>query len=245
MRKHASLLWQVLGVLLIIMLWLVIESIVSEPLLMPSIPAVLRALIALFPSGSTVLLTSMSRLLMILMAALISGVGCGLLASLKQPFAHVIRASITLLRTIPVISVIVLVLIVVGFELTPFIVTYLIVFPQIYQATKDSVDAIDSTYVDVYKLEHRHDIRSLWQCYIPLIAVPLSTAILQAAGLGIKVLVMTEYLSQTPRSIGYVLYRAKTDLRYDVVFAWTLVLILMILLIEMLITTYKKRHSSD
>ncbi len=245
MRKHASIAWQILGICLIIAIWLGIESVVSEPLLMPSIPTVLRAFGGLFPSGLSVLMASMIRLLIILTAAVLTGVGWGLLASLNKSFFDLIRPLITLLRTIPVISVIVLVLIIVGFAITPYIVTYLIVFPAIFQATKDSVDALDPTFVDVYRLEHRHDLGSLWQCYLPLIAVPLSTAILQAAGLGIKVLVMTEYLSQTPRSIGYVLYRAKTDLRYDVVFAWTLILIGMMIAIETAVKTYKKRHSSD
>ncbi len=126
-----------------------------------------------------------------------------------------------------------------GFSLTPYIITFLMLFPLIYQGTYGAIKAIDQELIDVYKLEDNHFLTGLTHCYLPLISKDIRTALLQSLGLGIKVLVMAEYLSQTRDSIGNELYLAKVNLQYDEVFAWTLLLIVLALGFELLINHYK------
>jgi ABC-type nitrate/sulfonate/bicarbonate transport system permease component len=59
-------------------------------------------------------------------------------------------------------------------------------------------------------------------------------------GLGIKVLVMAEYLSQTQNSIGNELYLAKTNIEFSEVFAWSFILIIIALFFELIINHYRK-----
>ena len=94
---------------------------------------------------------------------------------------------------------------------------------------------IDQSLIDVYKLEDNHFMTGLTHCYLPLIQRSIKTSLLQSLGLGIKVLVMAEYLSQTRNSIGEELYLAKVNLAYDEVFAWTILLIILALIFEVFI----------
>ena len=126
-----------------------------------------------------------------------------------------------------------------GFSFTPYIITFLMIFPLIYQGTYGAIKGIDQELIDVYKLEDNNFITGLTHCYIPLISKQIRTALLQSLGLGIKVLVMAEYLSQTKNSIGNKLYLAKVNLNYDEVFAWTLLLIVLALFLELLIKHYQ------
>lgn len=112
------------------------------------------------------------------------------------------------------------------------------IFPIIFQAVYEGILHVDSELVDVYKLEDNRLITGLRYCYIPLINSSLKTALLQSAGLGIKVLVMAEYLSQTKHSIGNALYLSKVNLAYDEVFAWTILLIILAVVFEILIEKY-------
>jgi NitT/TauT family transport system permease protein len=66
---------------------------------------------------------------------------------------------------------------------------------------------------------------------------------LQSAGLGIKVLVMAEFLAQTRNSIGNQLYLAKVNLEYDRVFAWTILLIIIAVILEFLIEYYVRKRT--
>jgi len=139
---------------------------------------------------------------------------------------------VTLLRTVPVISIVVILLIVFGFSLTPYLITFLMIFPLIFQSISDGIENLDKELVDVFKLEDNDPIDAIRYCYLPLIGPQIKTAMLQAAGLGIKVLVMAEYLAQTKNSVGNALYLAKVNLNYDEVFAWTLFLILLAVVLE-------------
>jgi NitT/TauT family transport system permease protein len=203
----------------------------------------MEAFALIITTQMSVVMMTLLRLVLVLVLASFSGITLGLLAGTHPSLRSFLTPMMTILRTLPVISVIVVVLVVAGFSLTPYVVTFAIIMPVLYQATNDAVEATDQAYVDVFLLESGSLTQRLLRCHLPLIVVPLSTATLHAIGLGIKVLVMTEYLSQTPDSVGYALFRAKTDLRYDRVFAWTLVLVILVLVIEWMVTKAKKRHT--
>ena len=118
------------------------------------------------------------------------------------------------------------------------------VFPLIYQATEEGMRNIDHQLIDVYRLE-AHDLKlSFRYLYIPLIKPYILLSFLQSFGLGLKVLVMAEYLAQTKHSMGQALYLAKTNLNYDEVFAWTVILVILSAMFEVLISGYKK-HMID
>lgn len=53
---------------------------------------------------------------------------------------------------------------------------------------------------------------------------------------------MAEYLAQTKNSIGQALYMAKTNIDYSSVFAWTIILIILSALFELLISSYRRRE---
>jgi NitT/TauT family transport system permease protein len=187
----------------------------------------------------TVILATILRLLVGVTLAAILGFLLGVVAGFKNGFAIFFNPIVTVLRTIPVISITVILLIIFGFSLTPYIITFLMLFPLIYQGTYGAITNIDKELIDVYKLENNNFFTGLTHCYLPLISQDIRTALLQSLGLGIKVLVMAEYLSQTKNSIGQELYLSKVNLAYDEVFAWTMLLIILSLLFEALIHHYK------
>lgn len=216
------------------LIWIGVYHLVNTPLIMPSVEAIGLAFVRLFILKSTIeaILFTIMRLILVLVVSAICGVLCGALASYKWKIEYFLRPYVTILRTIPVISIFVILIIIFGFKASPLIVTFLMVFPIIYQQTLDGIKNIDQAFLDVYHLEDNQFFNGLKNCYLPLTRHQLTTAFLQSAGLGIKVLVMSEYLAQTPKSIGFALYVAKINIRYDQVFAWTILLIIMAVLIE-------------
>jgi len=217
-------------------------AIVSSPLLLPSPLAVFQALLRLFANARSLLAMAMTllRLLIAMAIALVLGGTLGIIAGFKSGFSRFFSPIVTILRTVPVISVIVIILILFGLKLTPYLITFLMIFPLIYQAFHDGIRNIDSELVDVYKLEDNRMITGLRFCYLPLMRNEIETVLMQSAGLGIKVLVMSEYLSQTRNSIGNSLYLAKINLAYDEVFAWTILLIVLAVGFEAVINHFKQ-----
>lgn len=231
----------ILSIFFIFLVWVIAGGIVDNSLLLPRPNDVLIAFGRIFieTDSLTVILATILRLLVGVSFAAILGFLLGVIAGFKNGFAIFFNPIVTVLRTIPVISITVILLIIFGFSLTPYIITFLMLFPLIYQGTYGAITNIDKELIDVYKLENNNFFTGLTHCYLPLISQDIRTALLQSLGLGIKVLVMAEYLSQTKNSIGQELYLSKVNLAYDEVFAWTMLLILLSLLFEALIHRYK------
>ncbi|MFA7045836.1 MAG: ABC transporter permease subunit [Candidatus Izemoplasmatales bacterium] len=235
------------AIFLIFIGWIILYFLVNHPLLCPSPWAVFQALIGIFSQRESliIILMTLFRLLLALLASTILGVGLGYVASQKKNLERLLHPVITILRTIPVISILVIMMILLGLHLTPYLITFLMIFPLVYQATIDSVHAIDSAYLDIYHLDDDRWISGFRHCYFPLIRGRLTTAFLQSAGLGIKVLAMAEYFTQTPNSIGMALNQARVNLEYDRVFAWTLCLIFLAVLLEGLVRHHQKKIGTD
>jgi len=230
-----------LSIFFIFLVWVIAGTIVDNSLLLPKPGQVLVAFGKIFVDIDSifVIFSTILRLLVGLLVASLLGLLLGIIAGFKKNFSIFFNPIVTVLRTIPVISITVILLIMFGFSLTPYIITFIMLFPLIYQGTYGAIVNIDQELIDVYKLEDNNFLTGLTHCYLPLISKSIRTALLQSLGLGIKVLVMAEYLSQTRNSIGNELYQAKVNLQYDEVFAWTLLLIFLALLFEMLINRYK------
>lgn len=211
--------------------------VVSNSLLLPSPIASLNAFFHLFITIDSLeaIFYSVLRLILAMVFAFITGFVLGIISGFHEKFALFMKPIVTIYRTVPVISIVVILLIIFGFSLTPYIITFLMIFPLIYQAVYGGIRSINSDMIDVYLLDDNRLLTGLRYCYIPFISDALKTALLQSAGLGIKVLVMAEFLSQTRNSIGNAMYLAKANLQYDKVFGWTILLILLAIAIEILI----------
>lgn len=239
-------LWSFGSVFVIFLIWLLLSTIISNEIIMPSPQLTIKAFFDIFTKSSSLkaIAFTLFRLLVALIIASLLGITFGTLSGLNQKIRLILRPIISVLRTIPVISILVILLILFGFTLTPYLITLLMIFPLIFQAISDGIENIDQELIDVFKLENDSLTDAVKYCYLPLIGSQIKTSLLQSAGLGIKVLVMAEYLSQTKFSIGNSLYLAKVNLDYASVFAWTLLLIIIAIIIEQFIRRFSYQRTS-
>jgi NitT/TauT family transport system permease protein len=227
----------------IFILFLIVERLIAEPLVFPSLDRILQATFRIVSEKDSFYAIgySLARLLIVVFASGISAIILGYLSSQYDWLEYYLSPFVTILRTIPVLSVIVVILIIFGFRLAPHIITFLMIFPLFFQGTLDGIKAIDHTYLDIYHLDQQGVISGIRYVFFPLTKDRLLTTFLQSAGLGIKVLVMAEYLAQTPKSIGSAIYLARINFRYDEVFAYTIILILIAISLESFIRRYQRR----
>jgi ABC-type nitrate/sulfonate/bicarbonate transport system permease component len=80
--------------------------------------------------------------------------------------------------------------------------------------------------------------------YLPLTFPHILTSLLQSFGLGLKVLVMAEFISNASPSIGNEIIYYKNDLgEMSYVYAWSIILVLFVLIIDFIINILKKKTS--
>jgi ABC-type nitrate/sulfonate/bicarbonate transport system permease component len=87
------------------------------------------------------------------------------------------------------------------------------------------------------------NLRVIKDIYLPLTGPFILTSLLQSIGLGLKVLVMAEFISNSNNSIGYqiILYmNSYKDMSY--VYAWGIILVVFIIIVDLLVKfIYKKK----
>lgn len=224
-----------ISVVLLIIGWSIISVLENNPIVFPAPGVILSSMIDLLTSISTygIIWNTILKLVISLSLSSILGIAIGLLAGIDRKYEALMKPIVTLLRTIPIVTVIVIFWISIGFENAPYAITFLMIFPIVYQATLSGVREIQKEYLDVLKLETKVTTWNVIKdMYIPLIMPFIKTAFFQSLGLGFKVLVTAEFIVQSKNSIGYMIYLEKQNLNFHLVYSWTFLVVIVVLLIE-------------
>ena len=123
---------------------------INNPILMPEPAKVIERLIHLLLERETyhIIFRSLFRLFASLALAFFFGTTLGLLSGMRFRAEAALKPIVISLRTLPVISIIVVVLILFGNTLTLYIISFLLLFPIIYQAELDGIKNIDPLLID-------------------------------------------------------------------------------------------------
>ena len=239
MRKYVL---GVFSVLIIVILWYLNALRINNSYLFPFPRDVLVALVNLLSTFETyrIILTSFGRLVTAILVASLLGIILGLISGIKPILSELLNPIVTSLRTLPVASVIVVILILYGQTQSLYIISFLMLFPVLFEATRQGVINIESALLEALQLERRRPIYELLVVYLPLSMPFIKTGLLQSIGLGFKVLVMAEFIAQSPVSIGRALYVGRVNIQYEIVFAWTIIIIVLVTIIEVFVNKLKK-----
>ncbi len=236
-------LFSILSVISVIIMWQLVSFNWDHLSFFPTPLRVLKELTTLLTTSETyiILLTSLKRLFFALVISTIIGTFFGLLSGLHYQVEGLLQPIVVLLRTTPVISIVVILLMIYGNVVSLYIIVFLLLFPIIYQSELDGIKNINPTLKEVLKLDcNRCTFGSIRLVFFPLALPHLRTGILQSVGLGIKVLVLAEFIAQTDISIGREIQTSKLWLNYANIFAWTIVLVSFVILVEHYVNRYLK-----
>ena len=103
-------------------------------------------------------------------------------------------------------------------------------------------ELIDKNIVDEVKMLSNVNLTVVKQIYLPLTLPHVFTSLLQSFGLGLKVLVMAEFIANAKHSIGYeiMLYKDHyNDMSF--VYAWSIILILFVLFVDYFVNIAHKK----
>jgi len=231
--KRARLVYTLAGAAAILVGWQLLSLFVN-PVLLASPAATLRALAGL-AWGSTLwvqLLITLKRLVV----GLAVGAAVGWLLGLVAGMEPRLRASFEPHRwvgtTIPVVIMAVLAMLWFGLgDFTVMFVVAFIVIPTMYVNTMAGVLAIDRRLVEMGQVYRFPRALMLREVYLPGIASPAIAGLTLATGIAVRAVVLAEVLAAT-NGIGHAFSRAMSFLETPELFAWVLVLLALMAVIE-------------
>lgn len=227
--KRKVLIW-----LFYFILWQMIALIVNQSVILPSFLDVLNRLVYILSDVSFYnhLFITLFRVILGTLSAFVLSFIFAILSYDFKLINQALKPLVLVSKTIPNITYILLVLIWFSREMSVFFVTLLILFPVLYTQISTGLLGINPEHLEVLKLYPETYFHRLTKVIIPLIRISLFEGLKGALSLGFKVGVMAEILGQVQPGLGYLMHIARMNFETVDLFAYTAIMIMVVVLIE-------------
>ena len=210
-----------------ILIWEILSLIINQEIYLPSPHATFSSLINLLNNKDTyiTIFYSTYRTLIGFILSCTLGVFFGIICGIYKFVYNLFYPLIVIIRTIPVMSIIIIAIMWFKDTNVPIFVAFLMCFPIIWTNTVSGIRSTDIKLLqmcDVYKIKKKRVVKSVYfYSSLPYI----KAGMISALGIGWKVTSAAEVLSLPKYSIGRFLYDSKVYLEIPDLFAWTIIII--------------------
>ncbi|RKM61501.1 ABC transporter permease subunit [Butyrivibrio sp. CB08] len=147
-----------------------------------------------------------------------------------------LRPLVSALKSVPVASFVILLLIWFGSSNISIIICAMVVFPILYLNTLEGLKSTDVKLLEMAKVFRMPGGRRLRYIYLPQLSPFFKSAFKLAIGMSFKSGIAAEVIGQPLNTIGNGLYLSKIYLETADLFAWTIVVVLISFVCEKIIT---------
>ena len=152
-----------------------------------------------------------------------------------------IRPMLGVLKATPVASFIILALVWIDTQILAAVISFIMVLPLVYHNVREGFDAADTKLLEMARMFELSGAKTFRYCYLPAILPFFLSAVSSALGFAWKSGIAAEVLGRPARAIGKQIYDSKIYLETVDLFAWTIVVILMSVMLEKLMLWLVKR----
>lgn len=232
--KFVTVIRKAIVLLFWIALWGAAAYHIGQPLLLPSPDAVLVRILELLFIPDFWLITALSllRITVGIFVAIILGCILAVITAASGFFDDLLSPIKTITKVTPVASFILLVLIWLDRDIVPAVISAVMVLPVVWNNVETGLQNIDNSLLEmarVYKLNYRTKMNRI---IIPGIMPYFRSAVQTSIGIGWKAGIAAEVLTVPTHSIGKMIADSKLYMETIDLFAWTLVVIFISLIIE-------------
>ncbi len=221
--------------------------IVGNPLLFPSPLSTLKRLFELMCMLEFygIILRSLIRIFIGTLAAVILGILLAVATAKYRLFHDFISPIMTVIKAVPVVSFILLLLLWLGRNVLPSIISALIVLPIVWSNIEAGILQTDKGLIELAEIYKMSAWKKTRHIYAPSVLPYFISSLNSSLGLAWKAGIAAEVLALPVIAIGKQIYHSKLYLETTDLFAWTLTVIIISLIIEKLIVFVIKKATSS
>lgn len=151
----------------------------------------------------------------------------------------------SLIRSTPISSFIILVLLWLSISITPVFISFLAVMPLIWQDVQQGIAETSGELLEMAKNYRFSSQKTLRYVYIPSVLPYFYTACANGIGLAWKACIAAEVIARPMHSVGKNLQDAKIYLLTEELFAWTITVVILSMALEAGIKKGMARRASE
>lgn len=228
---------RIAAIIVAILLWQLLAMKLDQKLLLATPVDVAKTLGVLVKSQEfySAIAYSMGRILFGLLIGAAVGIACALLAGRWHFMEVLFWPYFSAMKATPVASIVILCLVwLSGRRLSVFIV-FLVVTPVIYTNILAGIKNLDLKMKDMARVFGINGLHRLLYVYLPELKTYIVAAFTLSTGMAFKAGIAAEVIGTPGGSVGKMLYNAKVYLETPELFAWTLVIIVLSVVVEQVI----------
>ena len=247
MPSKRKILQTALIALIYLAIWEAVSLLVGKELLLPSPLSTLSRLAVLLTQGETWLYAGLT--LLRIMTGYAVGVLLGVLLAVLTARSAFAEALLSPLRAIvkasPVTSFILLALLWLSSDMVPLVISVLMVVPMVWTATAEAILQTDPRLVEMGRLFGLTRWQIVKKVFVPSVLPQFLAACTTSLGFAWKSGVAAEIIALPKQSIGYMLYQSKLRIETPDLFAWTILIVALSMLLEWLLVRGMRRIRHD
>ena len=218
-------------------MWEILSLIINREIYLPSPHATFSALLALLAEKESyiTIFYSTYRTLTGFLISCVFGIILGYICAINKFFYNLLYPLVGVIRTIPVMSIIIIAIFWFRDSNVPIFVAFLMCFPIIWTNTVTGIDSTDVKLLQMCGIYKISKVRVIKSVYFYSALPYIKAAMISALGIGWKVTSAAEVLSLPKYSIGGFLYDSKVYLEIPSLFAWTIIIVLLSFIFESLL----------
>lgn len=234
-----------LALLFWLAIWELIYKIVNVEYIFPGPKAVLIRLFNLLQTKDFYLtiLTTMGRIILGFLSGLITGTILSVITWYNKTANMLISPFMGAIKAVPVVSFIILTLIWSGSSGTVVICSFLMVTPLVWTNISKGLESVDERQLEMAKMYKFTKNQRLIYLSVPASFSQFITSVTTGIGLAWKSGVAAEVLGTPNPSIGRAIYYSKVLFEFTDLFAWTVAIIIISLIMEKTVKYFGEKLS--
>lgn len=218
-------------------IWFLAATLINKELIFPSPVAVVVRLGNLAVTGSFWIKTLISvlRVLFGFITGCILGTLLAVISSASEWAEAVITPFIRMLRSTPVTSFIILVMLWISYDFVPVFIAGLMVAPVMFMNLKEGISETDKGLLEVARVFRFGRKKIVRTVYIPSVKPYFVSGAVTSLGLAWKAGIAAEVICLPSAAIGREMYYSKLYLETPDLFAWTVAVVLLSYIFEKLL----------
>ena len=230
-----------------IAVWQGLALIVDFELIFPTPLSTLKALILLGknPLFYHAVFSSLYRIILGFSLGVLVGFSGALISERFKIVSEIFSPILKILKAVPVASFIILAFYWLKSDKVPILICFLMVLPMIWLTVETALNNIDKNYLELAKVYRLSPLKTFFKIKIPFIMPNFLSTMLTALGFAWKSGVAAEIICIPPDSLGGMIQSSKSVLLTPEVFALTIVVILLSIILEWIVKILVRRVTND
>ena len=221
-----------------LLIWEICAILLNVPVLFPEPLDVIKRLLELAITKGFIF-SSFASILRVFSGMLI-GIVIGIILAIFCTFFKfaydIFYPLLTIIKATPIASFVLVIWIFLGDQKTPVIITVLMMLPIVWTNLYEGIKCVDKDLIEVCKSYKLSKFKAFKAVYFPSVIPYFVSSLVSGIGLSWKAGIAAEVLCSPKWSIGEAIFNAKYYFNGVDLFAWTVSVIVLSLIFELLIT---------